>query len=371
MPSLFDPLEVATLSLPNRIVMSPMTRSRHFTEGVPSPLAPTYYSQRASAGLIIAESTQPNVVGQGYLATPGMHTDAQASGWRAVTEAVKQAGGRIFLQLMHAGRIGHPDLLPDGHHPVGPSPVRAAGLSFTAEGPKDLTVPKELTVAEIADTVRDFASAADRAIGAGFDGVEIHAAYGYLLQQFMSSNANQRVDSYGGNVPNRIRLAVEVVTAVADRIGAHRVGIRVSPGTPEGPLNDIVEDDAEDVYRSLIAAFEPIEIGYLHYVETDSAFLNAMVRESWRGVLIVNPKGKDGQAAVRADGERVLAAGADAASFGRAFLANPDLPARFQRDAALNVAAPEVFYGGDHRGYIDWPVLADSTTDSVRPATSG
>lgn len=359
MPTLFEPLTLGAITMPNRIVMAPMTRSRHYQGGVPSPLAPTYYAQRASAGLIIAEATRPSAIGQGYVATPGIHTDAQVAGWRKVTTAVRNAGGRMFLQIMHAGRIGYPDLLPDGLHPVAPSPVRAAGLTFTADGSKENVVPKELTVAGIATTIEDFASAAGRAIDGGFDGVEVHGAYGYLVQQFLSSNANQRLDGYGDSIVNRTRFATELVSAVAERVGPERVGLRISPGTPNGPLNDIVEEDSSRLYTVLLSALNPIGLAYLHLVETHDPTLNEAVRAAWHGRLIVNPKGQGGDPANRADGERALTAGADAVSFARAYLANPDLPRRFEQGAELNVADGAVFYGGDHRGYTDWPTLTD------------
>lgn len=232
MTTAFDPIDLAGLRLANRIAMAPMTRSRAYGPGLsPTEAAVSYYAQRASAGLIITEGTQPSAAGQGYPDTPGLHSDQQIAAWRKVTDAVHAEGGRIFAQLMHTGRIGHPSVSPDGLHPVGPSPVAAKGRIYTADGPKDYVVPRELDEEGIRQTIADHVSAARNAIEAGFDGVEVHGANGYLVQQFLAPNSNVRTDRWGGDHEGRARLAVELVRAVADAVGAHRTGLRISPGT--------------------------------------------------------------------------------------------------------------------------------------------
>lgn len=359
MTTAFDPIDLAGRRLPNRIVMAPMTRSRAYGPGAtPTYLAATYYAQRASAGLIVTEGTQPSPVGQGYPATPGLHSPEQVSAWRQVTDAVHAAGGTIFAQLMHAGRIGHPSILPDGLNLVGPSPIAAHGQSFTPTGPQDYVTPTELTEQGIADTIADFARAARNAIDAGFDGVEIHGANGYLLHQFLSINANERADGWGGSVAGRIRLAVEVTRAVAEAIGAHRVGLRLSPANP---LNDIVEDDYRDTYPALVDAIEPLALAYLHVMEMGPAAdrdLTVELRKRFTGTFILNPA----TTAMVTGQERlslVEDGTADMISFGALFLANPDLPARLAVGGPFNQADPATFYGGDEHGYTDYPRLGD------------
>jgi N-ethylmaleimide reductase len=352
MPTLFDPVNVGPYALPNRVVMAPMTRNRAGAGGVPSDLNAEYYRQRASAGLIVSEGTQPSAVGQGYPSTPGLHTDEQEAGWRNVADAVHAAGGRIFTQVMHSGRIGHPDLLADGLHPVAPSAVRAAGQAVTTNGPRDYPTPRALEAHEIADTVTDFADAARRAVAAGLDGVELHGANGYLIQQFLAGSTNRRADGYGGSVTNRIRFAVEVTEAVAAAIGADRVGLRLSPG---GVYNDIAEDDTLELYTALVEAIAPLGLAYLHTVEATDTAVNEKIRATFPGVLVVNPAAASRDFADPAAGQRVLDSGADLVSFGRGFLANPDLVERFRTGAALATPDDSTFYGGDHRGYTDYP----------------
>jgi N-ethylmaleimide reductase len=347
MPTLFDPVNIGPYALPNRVVMAPMTRNRAGAGGVPTDLNAEYYRQRASAGLIVTEGTQPSAVGQGYLHTPGLHTDEQEAGWRTVADAVHSAGGRIFTQLMHTGRIGHPDLLPDGLHPVAPSAIAAAGQAFTANGPRDYVPPRPLDTHEIAGTVTDFADAARRAVAAGVDGVELHGANGYLIQQFLAGNTNRRTDGYGGSVTGRIRFAVEVAEAVAQAVGPDRVGLRISPG---GVYNDITEDDTVELYTALIEAIAPLDLAYLHVVEADPA-VNEKIRATFPGTMIVNRP----DTGARADaGQELLDRGADLVSFGRGFISNPDLVDRFRTGAALTEPDPATFYGGDHRGYTDY-----------------
>jgi N-ethylmaleimide reductase len=359
-PSLFDPTTAGATAVANRTVMAPMTRSRATADGVPTPMMATYYAQRASAGLIVSEGTQPSAGGQGYPYTPGLHTDEQVAGWRTVTDAVHEAGGRIFVQLMHTGRIGHPSLLPDGLVPVAPSPVAAAGQVFTPDGMQDMVTPRELAGDELPGVVAEFADAARRAVDAGFDGVELHSANGYLLHQFLASGTNQRTDGYGGSPEARARFVVEVTRAVVEAIGAERVGIRISPGNT---FNDMAEDEVLETYSVLLEQLAPMGLAYLHLIEARDDAVNERVLELWQeGTLIVNPspyvQEEDPADRVRAD--RWLARGADLIAFARMFLANPDLVARLESGAELNTPDTASFYGGDERGYIDYPTLVRS-----------
>lgn len=356
---LFEPIRHGRLTLPNRMVMAPMTRSRAGQDGVPTPSMATYYAQRASAGLILTEGTQPSLQGQGYPMTPGIHTDEQVAGWRAVTDAVHAAGGRIFLQLQHSGRVGHPSV--HGLTPVAPSAVRADGQLFTLEGPKDLVEPRALTTAEVKDIVAEFARGAERAIEAGFDGVELHSAMGYLLHQFLAANTNLRTDVYGGSLQNRVRFVVEVAEAVSAAIGADRVGLRISPVKA---LNDIAEGDSAALYTALLGELAPLGLAHLHLVAAEDEDVNDKIRAAWPGILMVNPLNsfpvppEDGG---RENAEQWLRRGADLIAIGRGFLANPDLVARFHTDAPLNPVNPEGLYGGGDGGYIDYPVLGEPT----------
>lgn len=354
MADAFDTYDLAGTKLANRIAMAPMTRSRAYGPGAtPTELMATYYAQRAGAGLIITEGTQPSVTGQGYSNTPGLHSGEQVEAWRTVTGAVHDAGGVIFAQLMHTGRIGHPSLLPGDLHPVAPSPVKPAGQLYTADGLKDFETPRELTEAEITQTIADFAAAARNAIAAGFDGVEIHGANGYLVHQFLSANANQRTDGWGGGVEGRIRFGAEVAAAVAEAIGGHRTGFRISPANP---YNDIAEEDTEQLYSALIARLAPLNLAYLHVVESPDRDLTRRLRAAWPGTFVLNPAtypditGPEALALI-ADGT------ADLVSFGALFLANPDLPARLAAGGPYNTPEKSAFYGGDHRGYTDYPTL--------------
>jgi N-ethylmaleimide reductase len=350
----FDPIDLSGLQLPNRIVMAPMTRSRAYGPGLtPTDAAARYYAQRASAGLIITEGTQPSAVGQGYPDTPGLHSDEQIAAWRKVTDAVHAAGGRIFSQLMHTGRIGHPSLLPDGLTPVGASPVAATGRVFTQDGPKEFVVPEELTEEGIRQTVADHVAAARNAVAAGFDGVEVHAANGYLAHQFLAPNSNVRTDGYGGSPERRARFTVELVTAVAEAIGAHRTGLRVSPGNP---LGDLHEPDPEPTYVALVQALEAVGPAYLHIVESGDRALTLELRKRFSGALLLNartegrPSGPEELALIE-DGT------ADLISYGALFLANPDLPRRLRAGGPFNAPDRATYYGGDERGYTDYPFL--------------
>ncbi|MEU7856001.1 alkene reductase [Nonomuraea sp. NPDC049141] len=355
MTSAFDPYELGGTRLANRIVMAPMTRSRAYGPGAsPTELMATYYGQRAAAGLIITEGTQPSVIGQGYPDTPGLHSPQQVAAWRKVTDAVHAQGGVIFAQLMHTGRVGHTDFLPEGMYPVGPSPIAAAGQVYTHEGPKDFMTPKELSQEDIAETIGDFATAARNAIDAGFDGVEIHGANGYLVHQFLASGANQRTDDWGGTPANRIRFAVEVAAAVADAIGADRTGIRLSPGNP---YNDITEEDLEETYGALVAELAPLGLAYLHLMEAPGVReLVLRLRADWPGAFILNPF--TGMEPTGPDALGLIEDGTvDLISFGALFLANPDLPARLAAGGPYNAPDRGTSFGGDHRGYTDYPTL--------------
>lgn len=355
MTTAFDPIVLGGRRLASRIAMAPMTRSRAFGPGAePTELMATYYAQRAGAGLIVTEGIQPSPVGQGYPDTPGLHTPGQVAAWRTVTDAVHREGGVIFAQLMHTGRIGHPSLLPDGLVPVGPSAVAAKGQVFTPEGPKDFVTPKELGEAEIRQTIDDFVDAAKGAVEAGFDGVEIHGANGYLVHQFLAPNSNRRTDAWGGDVEGRIRFAVEVTTAVAEAIGSHRVGLRISPGNP---YNDIAENDPAEVYEALLERLAGLDLAYLHLLEGPDRELTARLRGAWPGKLILNPFTHP--AATGPDALALIEDGAaDMIAYGALFLANPDLPARLAAGGPFNTPDPATFYGGDHRGYTDYPTLA-------------
>lgn len=353
MTTAFDPIDLAGTPLANRIVMAPMTRSRAGEGGTATELTAAYYAQRASAGLIVTEGIQPSVVGQGYPFTPGLHSVEQVASWRKVTDAVHAEGGRIFAQIMHAGRIGHPVLLPDGLVPVAPSPVRAAGQVYTHEGPKDFVEPHELTDAEIRQTIADFVSASRNAIEAGFDGVELHGANGYLIHQFLAPNTNLRTDGWGGSDEGRIRFAVEVVKAVAAEIGGARTGLRISPSNG---YNDIDEPAPDAVYTALAQEIEPLGLAYLHILEgAPIRDLTLALRKVFTGPVLINvhsdgPTGPDHLTVIE-DGI------ADLISYGALFLANPDLPARLKAGGPFNAPDPSTFFGGDAQGYTDYPAL--------------
>lgn len=352
--ALWRPIRVGDLELPHRLAMAPMTRDRSHPNGTPSQLNADYYAQRASLALLISEGTQPSADGQGYLLTPGIHTDEHIAGWRAVTDAVHAGGGRLVIQLMHVGRVAHPQNTPHGRQPVAPSAVAPASSMFTAAGMQPIPQPRELSTDEVHGVVEQFRAAARAAIDSGADGVEIHSANGYLLQQFLSSNANHRTDAYGGSIANRIRLSVEVATAVAAEIGAGRTGIRISPGNP---FNDIVEDDVTELYGALVTALAPLNLAYLHIAANDDALLREL-RQRWPNTLLLNRAGTDLATRVR----DITAGRADVITVGSLALANPDLVARLHAGAALNAPNPATFYGGDERGYLDYPTLELTTT---------
>ncbi|WP_438318631.1 alkene reductase [Streptomyces sp. HUAS TT3] len=370
-PRLFQPAPLGPLHLPNRLVMAPLTRNRAGADGVPGVLMATYYAQRASAGLIIAEGTTPNREGQTYPDIPAIHDPAHVVGWRQVTGAVAEAGGTMFLQLQHGGRVGHPRT--SGLVPVAPSPVPLPETIHSHGGRVAPAVPREMTLQDIRSTVTDFARAARNAVEAGFAGVEVHGANGMLLHQFMAANTNRRTDAYGGPVAHRVRFAVEVVRAVAEAIGPERVGLRISPANT---VNGIDEgEETARLYRALLAGLSDLELAYLHLEFADpSDPLFARIRDDWPGTLMANPAlgwpaplPEDGG---RAAGERLLGAGADLIALGRAFLANPDLVERLRTGAPLNRIREEyTMYVGGATGYTDYPTLAEIPAPAPRPTT--
>lgn len=356
MSKLFESLKIGNLELENRIVYSPLTRGRADAAGVQPDYAARYYAQRASAGLLITEAVNVSAMAKGYINTPGIFTTAQLESWSRVTDAVHGEGGKIFMQLFHTGRIALPEFLPDGAQPVSASAVRANGQNFTPEGPKDFVTPRALSVEEIEQTVDDFASAAKNAIDAGFDGVEIHGANGYLVHQFLGTNTNLRTDEYGGSDENRARFLFEVVDAIAAAIGSDRLGLKLSPTVP---FNDMRDDNAREFYPYLIEKLNAKNLAYLHvgFEETPEVEINwhAFLRPLYTGVYFANG-GFD-----KHSGERLLEkGGADAIVYGRLFLANPDLPARFRQNAELNAWDAATFYTPGEKGYTDYPTMEEA-----------
>ena len=353
---LFSPISLGDLILPNRMIMAPLTRNRAAMPGnVPQAMNATYYAQRATAGLIISEATQVSPEGVGYPATPGIHSQEQVQGWQAVNEAVHAQGGRLFLQLWYCGRISHPDLLPDNQQPVSASAIKPEGDAFTYEGLKPFVEPRALRADELPGIVDQYRQAAKHAKEAGFDGVEIHSANGYLLDQFLRDGTNQRDDSYGGSLENRCRLLMEVLSAVIETWEPSRVGVRISP---ENSFNDINDSDPQATFNFVAKTLSGKGLGYLHVVEGDmmSGERNLdyrEIRDHFDGYYMAN-SGYD-----KARAQVAIASGnADMVSFGQPFLANPDLVQRFKMDAELNTPDPDTFYGGDEKGYTDYPALA-------------
>lgn len=350
---LLRPINLGSISADNRILMAPLTRSRAHDDGVPSDLQVEYYRQRAGAGLIISEGTQPSAVGKGYINTPGLHTDAQQAGWARIADAVHGRGGKLVAQLMHAGRMSHPD--SSGTESVAPSALAPQGTQmFTLDGMKDIPTPRALETDELPGVVAEFVDAAERAVAAGLDGVELHAANGYLLHEFLSDGENTRTDAYGGSPANRARFVVEVVQAVATAIGADKVGIRLSPGHGAGGMT---ERDYADTYRELLAQIDGLGLAYLHVlIEPDDELL-PVLKQAWSGPFLLNTGfGRDSN---RDEMERLVADGvADAVAVGRPFIANPDLVARWRSGAELNEGDSSTWYGGGAEGYTDYPSLA-------------
>ena len=351
MTSLLDRYQLAELTLPNRVVMAPMTRVRATADGRATSSMATYYAQRATAGLIVSEGVQPNRVGQSNPGTPGLVTDEHVAAWRPVTDAVHANGGRIFAQIMHGGRVSHPDTT--GLQPVGPSAVPAVGQVFTPNGPQQAPIPRALDVAEIPEQARSYADAARRAVDADFDGVELHGANGYLIGQFLSSSANLRTDAYGGPVAHRIRFAVEAVEATVDAIGGPRTGIRLSPGAG---FWGAAETEVAEMYTALLTELNRLDLAYIHLEATTDDDILLALRKIWDGALIVNPtvpmgprRTDSGQA------DHWLAQGADLISFGRAFISNPDLVERLRAGLPITEDNQDTWYQGGNAGYLDYP----------------
>lgn len=352
MNSLFSDFQLGRYTLSNRVVMAPMTRSRSDDAGVPTDLVATYYAQRASAGLIISEGVFPVASGKGYVRTPGIETAEQIAAWKKVAEAVHARGGRIFMQLMHCGRVTHPSLLPDGSQPQAPSAIKAAGQTYTAAGLQDFVTPHAMTITEIADVVEGYRQAARHAIEAGFDGVELHAASGYLPEQFLSTGSNQRDDEYGGSVENRARFVLEVLAAMVTEVGSDRVGIKISP---EMNFNDIVDANPQETYTYLVKHLQNLDLAYLHVALFGAQFdYHAALRPLFTGSYLVGSgQSKESAQSLIAEGK------ADAVVFGSAFLANPDLPERLRAGTQLNTPDKDTFYSPGAEGYIDYPALAE------------
>jgi N-ethylmaleimide reductase len=349
---LLQPIAAGALQAKNRVWMAPLTRNRADADGTPNDLSVEYYRQRAEAGVVISEGSQPSLVGQGYPNTAGVVTDANEAGWKRVADAVHADGGTLVVQLMHAGRISHTSTIA-GETPISSTATQAAGQIFTAEGQQDHTPPRALATDELAGVAQDFADAARRAVRAGVDGVELHAANGYLLHQFLADRVNDRTDSYGGSPENRARFVVEVARATADAIGADRVGIRLSPGHP---FNDISEDDLS-VYETLVAQLAELDLAYVHLLaELDDPMVGKL-RAVWPHTFVLNTGFGAGDD--RDEFERVVADGvADAVTVGRPFISNPDLVTRWTQGAELAEPNQELFYGGGAEGYTDYPRLS-------------
>lgn len=351
MVDLFSPGTIGTLEIPNRIIMSPMTRNRMLAQGVPSELAIDYYVQRATAGLIISEGAAPASGGLGYPRTPAIENDAQVAAWSRITKAVSAQHGRMFLQLMHVGRIGSPLNRYTDRPLVAPSAVKATGKIWTdAVGLQDFPVPYALSTAEIAKVIEEYATATRHALRAGFLGVELHAASGYLPMQFLSTNTNRRTDAYGGNVRHRIRFVLEVLDAMIGAAGdSTRIGIKIAPAMP---FNDIQDADPKETYTCLVQALTPRRLAYLHVLQTAMPGTFELLRPLYPGTFAVCG------GFTKASGNTALQSGlADFIVYGKPFIANPDLPARFAADAPLAVADPAIFYSSGPEGYIDWPAM--------------
>ena len=358
----FTPVRIGPWELPQAFVMAPLTRNRAGEGNAPTQLNATYYGQRAGAGLIVTEGTAPSAVGQGYLNVPGLYTAEQVEGWRLVADEVHAAGGTIVAQLMHAGRIAHSDN-KDGVETISASAVAAPGEMITAEGPKAHDVPRAIDTEELPEVVADFVTAARNAVEAGLDGVEIHAANGYLLHQFLDPTINLREDDHGGSPANRARFVIEVVTAVAEAIGAEKVGLRISPGHQFNGVAEELGEDLTATYTTLVDGVAPLGLAYLSVLSfSDAPELAALIsdlRTRFGGSILFNTG--FGDVTSRASVEDLLEQGlGDAIVVGRPFLANPDLRARWEKGAELNEPDADTFYGGGAEGYTDYPTLEAS-----------
>ena len=353
---LFEPFKLGPITLPNRLVMAPLTRNRAIEGLVPGPLAIEYYGQRAGAGLLITEASQVSQQGQGYQDTPGIYSKDQVTGWRKITERVHARGGRIFIQLWHVGRVSHTLLQPNGGKPVAPSAIRAKGKTFVGGAFIDISEPRALELSEIPGIIDSFKRGAANALAAGFDGVELHGANGYLLDQFAKDGVNKRTDAYGGSIENRARLMLEVASAVTAEVGAERTGIRISPVTP---ANDVSDSNPQPLFDYIVDRLDALKLVYIHVIEGATGgrrdiapFDYGALRKRFKGAYIAN-NGYDFELADKA----LSANEADLIAFGKLFIANPDLVERFKRGAPLNAPDKATFYGGDAKGYTDYPAL--------------
>lgn len=354
MTTLFDKLKLGHLELDNRMIMAPMTRSRADDEGVQPKFVAEYYAQRAGGGLLITEATNISPMAKGYVRTPGIFTQAQIDSWRPIADAVHTKGGRIYMQLFHTGRIALPDFLPHNQPPVAPSAVKAAGKNYTDTGMKDFVEPRALTNEEVKQTVQDFATAAKNAVDAGFDGVELHAASGYLVQQFLMKPVNLRTDEYGGSIENRARFLFEVLDAISEAIGADRVGVKFSPALR---FNDIQEPDADEVYSYILDNLSEKGLAYVHVTDGGGAGWHEKLRPLYKGLYFA------GGGFTKETGEEYLSDDkANAIVYGAKFLANPDLPERFANDAGLNEPDVSTFYTPGEKGFTDYPTLDHAAT---------
>jgi N-ethylmaleimide reductase len=354
---LFEPFKLGPITLPNRFVMAPLTRNRAVPPGmVPSPLAVEYYGQRASAGLLVTEASQVSQQGQGYQDTPGIYSKEQVAGWRKVTDRVHERGGRIFIQIWHVGRVSHTSLQPNGGAPVAPSAIRAKGKTFVNGTFTDISEPRALAKEEIPGIIEDFKRGTANALAAGFDGVEIHGANGYLLDQFAKDGTNKRTDAYGGAIENRARLMLEVAEIVATEAGAERTGIRISPVTP---ANDVSDSNPQPLFDYIVDQLSALKLAYIHVIEGATGgprdiapFDYGSLRKRFKGAYVAN-NGYDFELATK-----MLAAGAaDLIAFGKPFISNPDLVERLKKGAPLNEWDKATFYGGSAKGYTDYPSL--------------
>ena len=358
---LFSPLTMGALSMANRIVMAPLTRSRMGPDGIPNEMHAQYYAQRASAGLIISEATNISAQARGYALTPGIWTEEQVAGWKLVTDAVHAAGGLIVCQLWHVGRFSHVDLQPEGAAPVAPSAIRAGGQTYTENGMMEVSIPRALDIDEIPGIIQQYRHAAACAKRAGFDGVEVHSANSYLLDQFLRDSTNQRNDLYGGSIENRSRLTLEVTAAVVEVWGHDRVGIRLSPVTPDAG-NTPLDSQVMQTYGYLIEQLNRFQLAYMHFVEGATATSRVVpenvdldaLRTLFKGPYIGNNNYDLELAVSRRDEGKI-----DAVAFGRPFIANPDLVRRLQKNAELAIAPRDTYYGNGAKGYTDWPTLAE------------
>ena len=360
--SLFQPIRLGAIDLRNRVVMAPLTRGRSGVDRIPNTLMAEYYRQRATAGLIITEATQVSEQAAGWAETPGIHNDQQIQGWQAITDVVHQQGGKIVLQLWHTGRASHPDFQPDGVLPISASAVKPAGEVHTPQGKRSFVTPRAVTEEEIPGIVQQYAEATRNAQAAGFDGVEIHAANGYLIDQFLRDGSNLRQDAYGGSVQNRARFLLEVTDAVVKAWRSDHVGVRLSP---TNAFNDMFDRDPVATFTHVVEALNPYKLAYLHILEAlpghmlagEGERVSPHLRQIFDGPLMING-GYDAESGAQA----IANHDADLVAFGVPFIANPDLPKRYFQQAPLNEPDPSTFYGGGAQGYTDYPFLESSST---------